>query len=81
MLDCTKRQKVQSAKRLYSIGGHFEAKGQYVIVTMQTERRITSQDVIDQLYELFIFRGIPEHIRSDNGPEFTNTETGLLFGG
>ena len=23
------------------------------------------------LFELFIFRGIPEHIRSDNGPEFT----------
>ena len=35
------------------------------------KRRITSQDVIDQLFEPFIFRGIPEHIRSDNGPEFT----------
>jgi len=35
------------------------------------DRSITSQDVIDQLYQLFIFRGIPEHIRSDNGPEFT----------
>jgi transposase InsO family protein len=35
------------------------------------DRRITSQDVIDQLFHLFIFRGIPEHIRSDNGPEFT----------
>ena len=34
-------------------------------------RRITSQDVIDQLFQLIIFRGIPEHIRSDNGPEFT----------
>ena len=31
-------------------------------------RKITSQDVIDQLFNLFIFRGIPEHIRSDNGP-------------
>jgi putative transposase len=35
------------------------------------KRRITSQDVIDVLFELFVFRGIPEHIRSDNGPEFT----------
>jgi transposase InsO family protein len=35
------------------------------------KRKITSQDVIDRLFELFIFRGIPEHIRSDNGPEFT----------
>ena len=34
------------------------------------KRRIKSQDVIDLLFELFIFRGIPEHIRSDNGPEF-----------
>ena len=35
------------------------------------KRQITAQDVIDVLFELFIFRGIPEHIRSDNGPEFT----------
>jgi putative transposase len=35
------------------------------------KRRITSQDVIDVLFHLFIFRGISEHIRSDNGPEFT----------
>ena len=32
---------------------------------------INSEDVIDQLFNLFIFRGMPEHIRSDNGPEFT----------
>jgi len=34
-------------------------------------RKITNQDVIDILFNLFILRGIPEHIRSDNGPEFT----------
>ena len=34
-------------------------------------RKITTQDVIDQLFHLFVFRGIPDHIRSDNGPEFT----------
>jgi transposase InsO family protein len=34
-------------------------------------RRLTSQTVIEQLAELFITKGIPEHIRSDNGPEFT----------
>ncbi len=38
------------------------------------KRRITSQDVIDRLFELFILREIPEHIRSDNGPEFTAKE-------
>ena len=35
------------------------------------ERRLTSEDVIDQLFNLFVLRGVPEHIRSDNGPEFT----------
>jgi transposase InsO family protein len=40
-------------------------------LAMLVKRRITSQDVIDQLFELIIFRGIPEHIRSDNGTEFT----------
>jgi transposase InsO family protein len=35
------------------------------------ERRLTSEDVINQLYTLFLTRGVPEHIRSDNGPEFT----------
>ena len=33
--------------------------------------KIRNQDVIDLLFNLFIFRGIPERIRSDNGPEFT----------
>jgi|TARA_B100000315_G_scaffold248326_1_gene278079 transposase InsO family protein len=33
--------------------------------------KIKTQDVIDLLFHLFIFRGIPEHLRSDNGPEFT----------
>jgi putative transposase len=34
-------------------------------------RKMKNQDVIDILFNLFIFRGIPKHIRSDNGPEFT----------
>jgi len=36
-------------------------------------RKIKTQDVIDLLSHLFIFRfrGIPEYLRSDNGPEFT----------
>jgi putative transposase len=34
-------------------------------------RKIKADDVIDQLFNLFIFRSIPENIRSDNGPEFT----------
>jgi transposase InsO family protein len=34
-------------------------------------RKIKTQDVIDLLFHLFLFLGIPEHLRSDNGPEFT----------
>ena len=33
-------------------------------------RRITSHEVIMTLADLFLAYGIPEHIRSDNGPEF-----------
>ena len=41
------------------------------MLAILTDRRITSQEVIDELFHLFVFRGVPEHIRSDNGPEFT----------
>ena len=40
-------------------------------LAMLVARKIKNQDVIDILFNLFIFRGIPEHVRSDNGPEFT----------
>ena len=35
------------------------------------ERKLDSEKVLEQLGKLFVQRGIPEHIRSDNGPEFT----------
>ena len=37
-------------------------------------RRLTAQNVLDELYRLFLTRGIPKYIRSDNGPEFTAKE-------
>jgi putative transposase len=40
-------------------------------LAIRVARKIKNQDVIDLLFHLFIFRGIPAHIRSDNGPEFT----------
>jgi transposase InsO family protein len=40
-------------------------------LAMLVSRRITSQDVMDQLFQLFVLRGIPEYLRSDNGSEFT----------
>ena len=41
-------------------------------LAMVVNRSITSQDVLERLYMLFLVRGVPEHIRSDNGPEFTS---------
>ena len=40
-------------------------------LALYVARNITSRQVVEQLYELFILRGVPEHIRSDNGSEFT----------
>ena len=34
-------------------------------------RRLRSEDVIDPLADLFVRRGTPEYLRSDNGSEFT----------
>ena len=34
-------------------------------------RRLGSQNVLDRLTELCSLHGVPEHVRSDNGPEFT----------
>ena len=34
-------------------------------------QRLTSEDVLKRLSDLFIQRGKPDSIRSDNGPEFT----------
>jgi transposase InsO family protein len=39
-------------------------------LALKVDRSITSEDVIDTLAELFAMRGVPKHIRSDNGPEF-----------
>jgi transposase InsO family protein len=39
-------------------------------LSIKINRKLKSSDVIDILCDLFILRGVPEHIRSDNGPEF-----------
>ena len=56
-----------SAFKILNIIDKFTRKCLVILVA----RKIKSQDVIDLLFHLFIFRGILEHIRSDNGPEFT----------
>jgi len=37
---------------------------------IRVKRKLNSTDVIEVLTDLFILRGIPAYIRSDNGPEF-----------
>ncbi len=39
-------------------------------LAIRVERKLNSTDVIDVLTDLFILRGAPRFIRSDNGPEF-----------
>jgi putative transposase len=40
-------------------------------LAIRVERRLQSKPVLEVLSELFIRHGVPEPIRSDNGPEFT----------
>ena len=39
-------------------------------MAIRIARKLNSTDVIDALSDLFILRGVPGHVRSDNGPEF-----------
>ena len=40
-------------------------------LAIDVARRLRSDDVLERLAWLFATRGVPDHIRSDNGPEFT----------
>lgn len=40
-------------------------------LALKVNRTLRSEHVLELLAELFVERGVPEHIRSDNGPEFT----------
>ena len=40
-------------------------------LAIDAARRLNSDDVLERLSWLFATRGVPEHVRSDNGPEFT----------
>ena len=42
-------------------------------LALEVERSMTAGDVIDVLIELAAVRGVPGHVRSDNGPEFIAT--------
>ena len=40
-------------------------------LAIRAERKLKSIDVLETLADLFLVKGVPEHIRSDNGSEFT----------
>jgi transposase InsO family protein len=40
-------------------------------LAIDVERKLNSENVLERLSDLFVRRGVPDHIRSDNGPEFT----------
>ena len=40
-------------------------------LSIDVARSLTSEDVLERLTMLFITRGVPDYIRSDNGSEFT----------
>ena len=42
-------------------------------LAIRVSRKLGASDVIDVLFDLFILRGTPGHVRSDNGPEFAAT--------
>ena len=57
-------------------------------LALPVERRVGSRQVIETLSDVMLWRGIPEHLRSDNGPEFialelrqwlANLGTGTLY--
>lgn len=48
-------------------------------LAIKVARKLKAADVTDTLSQLFISRGMPKHIRSDNGSEFIATEVRSWF--
>jgi len=53
--------------RMLTIVDEFSRK----CLAIRVERKLQSKHVLEVLGELFVSHGIPDHIRSDTGPEFT----------
>jgi transposase InsO family protein len=43
-------------------------------LAIDVARRLSSEDVLERLSDLFVRRGVPAYVRSDNGSEFTATK-------
>jgi transposase InsO family protein len=48
-------------------------------LAIRVKRRLNHQDVLDILLDLFCKRGVPVHLRSDNGSEFTASKVRALL--
>ena len=57
------------AFRLLTLIGEYSRE----CLSIDVARSLTSEDVLERLTMLFIIRGVPDYIRSDNGSEFTAT--------
>ena len=55
------------AVRLLTVMGEYTRE----CLAIRADRSMRSPDVIETLAQLMMIRGVPDHIRSDNGPEFT----------
>jgi hypothetical protein len=55
---------------------HADGEDEYTreCLAVVVARRLSSDDVLQALADLFVERGPPGHIRSDNGPEFVAKE-------
>ena len=42
-------------------------------LAIDVSRKLTSEDILERLSALFVRKGVPDNIRSDNGSEFTAT--------
>jgi len=49
-------------------------------LALDVARSLTADDVLERLQQLFMARGMPEYIRSDNGSEFTAHKVRAWFG-
>lgn len=50
------------------------------LTAIDVARKLKSDDVLERLSDLFVRRGMPGHIRSDNGPEFTAAQVRSWLG-
>ena len=40
-------------------------------LAIDVAKKLTSEDVLERLSDLFVCKGVPDHIRSDNGKRLT----------